>query len=234
MNRYSILGVASVFALLIGLVTANVEAVEYAGLSYESTDDFWEKIGAIVSEMLYESGEFQDISEPDIERIDGIIDSLRDDEGLNSIIRQYKSAVVVFSNKHLFVFGCLFPADFFRPLNIGDSIQCGVLFIKSINSEVSIDDLHIYAVTPSGTIIPIQDWDWATSTIPDPFLWVSDPITFNEVGKWQIVADFTVDKEVVLTLDVSFKVIPESIIGVAGLVAGPLVVLAYKLRKRNH
>ncbi len=227
-------GVASVFALLItGLVTTNVEAVEYAGLTYESSNDFWEKVGSIVSEMLYESEEFEGISEPDIERITEIIRSYRDNEELNSIISQYKSAVAAFSNNHFFVFGCLFPHDLLSAPSIGDSIQCGVLFI-SIHSEVSIDDLHVYANTPSGDIIPIESWNWAPSTIPDPFFWISDPITLNQVGQWTIVADFTENEKVVISLDVTFQVVPESIIGVAGVVAGPLAVLAYKLRKKSN
>jgi hypothetical protein len=63
------------------------------------------------------------------------------------------------------------------------------------------------------THIPIRDWNWAPGTIPNPFIWLSDPITLTQAGEWNIVADFTRDKQVVISIDVTFKVVPESIIG---------------------
>jgi hypothetical protein len=116
-------------------------------------------------------------------------------------------------------------------LNVGESVQCLVLFLALPGEKITINDLHVYVSTP--TYILIREWYWA-DTIPNPFSWLSDPITLNQAGTWNIVADFTKDKEVVISIDVTFQVVPESIIGIAGVVAGPLAVLAYKLRKKSN
>ena len=117
------------------------------------------------------------------------------------------------------------------PLNVGESVQCLVFFYADPGETITINDLHVYVAAP--THIPIRDWYWA-GTIPNPFLWISGLITLNQAGQWIIVADFTENKQVVISLDVTFQVVPESIIGVAGVVAGPLAVLAYKLRKKSN
>jgi hypothetical protein len=117
-------------------------------------------------------------------------------------------------------------------LNVGESVRCLVLFLALPGEKITINDLHVYVDKP--THIPIRSWYWAPGTIPNPFLWLSDPITLNQAGEWNIVADFTKDDTVVISIDVTFQVVPESIIGIAGVVAGPLAVLAYKLRKKSN
>lgn len=132
-----------------------------------------------------------------------------------------------------YALGIIMPHD--PPLNPGENIQVLVLY-ASLGSPVTINDLHVYAITPSGNTVPINDWDWYPSTIPDPFFWISTPITVSEPGTWQIISDFTTNdghtSSVVLTLESTFGVVPESIIGAVGVVASSLAVLAYKLRRR--
>jgi len=108
-------------------------------------------------------------------------------------------------------------------------------------TTITTNELHVYVREPVN--IPIQDWDWAPDPIVNLFFWISDPITLNQAGQWIIVADLIehetiladlTENELVISLDVTFQVVPESIIGIAGVVAGPLAVLAYKLRKKSN
>lgn len=99
----------------------------------------------------------------------------------------------------------------------------------------------MYALDPSNNTHPIKAFNWTTS-IPPFFIWVNlpigdpmfggTPVTLNQVGEWKIVADFTNNDTVVLTLDVTFQVVPESILGAVGVVAGSMAVLmAYRRKK---
>jgi hypothetical protein len=211
------LGVAvvGVMALLIaGTVVPNAEARSYyAGgfFLFSNPNEFWEK-------LTKEYEEYKDGFSP-----------YSTDSEINEIISKYKYFVFNSKEGSLYLFGCFLPHE--PPLNVGESVQCLVLFLALPGEKITINDLHVYVSTP--TYIPIQDWYWA-DTIPNPFSWLSDPITLNQAGTWNIVADFTKDKEVVISIDVTFQVVPESIIGIAGVVAGPLAVLAYKLRKKSN
>ncbi len=132
-----------------------------------------------------------------------------------------------------YALGIIMPHD--PPLNPGEQIRVLVLY-ASLGSPVTINDLHVYAITPSNNTVPIQDWNWYPGNIPDPFFWISNPITVNEPGTWQIISDFTTSdgntSSVVLTLESTFGVIPENILGAVGVVGSSLVILAYKLRRR--
>ncbi len=133
------------------------------------------------------------------------------------------------------------------PFMLGDTIGGGgdgyvfVIHLRDPAEETNINDLHVYALDPSNNTHPIKAFNWTTS-IPPFFIWVnlpigdpmsgSTPVTLNQVGEWKIVADFTDDGEVVLTLDVTFQVVPESILGAVGVVAGSMAVLmAYRRKK---
>ncbi|GBC72673.1 hypothetical protein HRbin04_00064 [archaeon HR04] len=96
----------------------------------------------------------------------------------------------------------------------------------SLGSPITIDDLHVYADAPSGTI-NIQSWNWAPNTIPDPFIWLGS-ITMSEAGTWSIVADFTTQGSVVLSIPVTFNVVPESMIGAVGVVGGSSAAVVYR------
>ncbi len=66
--------------------------------------------------------------------------------------------------------------------------------------------------------------------IVDPIFGSSNTVTLNQIGEWKIVADF--DDDVVLSLYVTFQVVPESILGAVGVVAGSMAVLmAYRRKK---
>jgi hypothetical protein len=120
------------------------------------------------------------------------------------------------------------------PLNLNENIQVIVLY-ASLGSPITINDLHVYAIKPSNIIIPIKDWNWYPGTIPSFFFWISPAVTVDEAGTWQIVSDFTTNdgntSTVVLSLDATFSVVPESIIGVLGVALGSFAVLAYRLRR---
>ncbi len=232
MNRYGMLG-AAVFALLVaGTVIPNAYAViapidsEFA---YESPDEFWEKLKDTLPEVLKKAGFDENEIEEIILRMDAIIGE-KGYEEYKEIISGYRYFMYSVSKGSLYAFGCLLPQS--PPLLLGQNIQCGVLF-WSMGDPITVNDLHVNINKPSGTVNLLNI---PSPTFPptDPFLWISTPITLDEIGTWNIVADFTRDSKIILTLDVTFKVIPESIIGVAGIVAGPLAALAYKLRKKNQ
>jgi len=218
MNRHSMLGLAvvGVMALLIaGTVVPNAEArTRYTGgfFLFNNPSEFWEKLTKEYEE--YKDG----------------FSLYGTDSKINEIISKYKYFVFNSKEGSLYLFGCFLPHE--PPLNVGESVQCLVLFLALPGETITINDLHVYVAAP--THIPIRDWYWAPGTIPNPFLWTSDQITLDQPGEWNIVADFTKDDTVVISIDVTFQVVPESIIGIAGVVAGPLAVLAYKLRKKSN
>ena len=240
MNRHSMLGVAvvGVMALLIaGTVVPNAEASSYyAGgyFLYSDPNDFWEKL----------TNEYEEYS--------GGFSFYSNNSEINDIINEYEYFVFNSSEnsseRSLYLFGCFLPRA--PPLIVGESVQCLVFFydvpaeptaeLVTPVTTITTNDLHVYVREPVN--IPIQTWIWPHA-IPFPFLWISDPITLNQAGQWIIVSDLieheiiladSTENELVISLDVTFQVVPESIIGVAGVVAGPLAVLAYKLRKKSN
>jgi hypothetical protein len=240
MNRHSMLGVAvvGVMALLIaGTVVPNAEASSYyAGgyFLYSDHNDFWEKL----------TNEYEEYS--------GGFSFYINNSEANDIINEYEYFVFNSSEnsseRSLYLFGCFLPRA--PPLIVGESVQCLVFFYYVVPeaspypftpvTTITTNYLHVYVREPVN--IPIQDWDWG-GPIVNPFFWITDPITLNQAGQWIIVADLIeheiiladwTENELVISLDVTFQVVPESIIGVAGVVAGPLAVLAYKLRKKSN
>jgi len=129
--------------------------------------------------------------------------------------------------------GLIMPHD--PPLNLNENIRVIVLY-ASLGSSVTINDLHVRAVSPSGDEYILLNEDWYPNTIPDPFVWISEEITVNEVGEWSIVSDFTTNdgniSTIVLTLQVSFGVVPEFIIGMIALIGSSLAALAVYRRRR--
>jgi len=209
------LAVVGVMALLIaGTVVPNAEAAQpvTAQFAYKNSDEFWDKL----------TKEYENYK-------DGLSRYSTDSE-INEIISKYNYFVFNSSEGSLYLFGCFLPNQ--PPLNVGQSVLCLVFFFAGPGETITINDLRVYVDAPIH--IPITAWNWAPGTIPNPFIWLSGPITLNQAGQWIIVADFTENEQVVISLDVTFQVVPESIIGVAGVVAGPLAVLAYKLRKKSN
>jgi hypothetical protein len=230
MNKYGMLGaVVGLMALLIaGAVipsaSGSLAVIPSASgsFSYNSTDEFWDTLANDLPNILREAG----FSETEISSILEGMRHYRGDEDINGLISEYSHLIFSVSKGSFYAFGCLLPHS--PPMNLGETIQCGVLFV-GMGDPAKADDLHVYIHEPTHqTLLNIP-----SPQLPDPFLWISVPITLGEVGEWQIVADFTKGGSIILTLDVVFQVIPESIIGVAGIVAGPLAVLAYKLRKKS-
>lgn len=232
MNRYGMLGVVvSVVALLVaGTVIPNAYAQEqdstvarYTGgfFLYKNYEDFFHQLEAKVPEVAKEAG----FTDEEVNMIKAEIAKMI--KGKEEIINNYRYFIFGISKGSFYLFGCFLPQE--PPLNLGQQIQCGVLYM-SMGTPDPANDLHVHIHSPyHSTLLDIP-----SPGLPDPFLWISDPITLDQVGTWNIVADFTRDGAIILTLDVTFQVIPESIIGVAGIVAGPLAVLAYKLRKKSN
>ncbi len=212
--------VAVLSTVLMTVYMDRAEAARYTGgyFLYNNPEDFWKELATVIKEGTEQS------IDPEL------LEAIGKEYGLtDEIIGEYKYFTYSFSTGSLYALGCLLPHE--PPLNVGESVQCGVLFL-SMGSPVTINDLHVYANAPSGTI-PMFDEDWAPGTIPDPFIWLSSPIPLTEAGEWHIIADFTKNSSVVLTLEVTFQVIPESILGVAGVIAAPFALLAYRLRSRR-
>ncbi|GIU71240.1 MAG: hypothetical protein KatS3mg003_0719 [Candidatus Nitrosocaldaceae archaeon] len=163
------------------------------------------------------------------DEIDNIISNLLESLSANDNIPEQGAFLFNAKKGSIHALLCILPHD--PPLLIGENIQCLVLYM-SLGSPVTINDLHVYANAPSSTI-PMFDENWAPDTIPDPFIWLSDPITLNEAGEWTIVADFTRDSSIVLTVDVTFNVLPEGMVGAVGLVGASIAALmVYSYRKR--
>ncbi|MEM4175808.1 MAG: hypothetical protein QXT56_06185, partial [Candidatus Nitrosocaldus sp.] len=194
-----------------------VEVPFHVGNSYQfsSRDGLVDAIGSALSNSGFTDDEVQQVIQ--------VIES-------SDISLPEQGTLIVEARRgSLYAFACILPHD--PPLNIGESVQCLVIFM-SLGSQVTVDDLHVYANAPS-TIINIQSWNWAPNTIPDPFIWLSPPINMSEAGTWSIVADFTRGGSVVLSIPVTFNVVPESMIGIAGVLGTSLAVLAYRMRRKN-
>ena len=216
-NKYGMLGVVvSVVALLVaGTVIPNAYAAQLQldSIAYKDVDEFMKNLKVGLMKAGFDDKEIASI-EPMIEKWKGEIS-------------KYNHFIYGVKKGSLYLFGCLLPQE--PPLNLGQDIQCLVLYM-SMGTPDRANDLHVYINAPYNYFL----LDIPSPNLTDPFLWISDPITLDQVGTWNIVANFTRDGAIILTLDVTFQVIPESIIGVAGIVAGPLAVLAYKLRKKSN
>ncbi|MEM2317335.1 MAG: NHL repeat-containing protein [Candidatus Nitrosocaldus sp.] len=200
-----------------GMLVDKIEVPFHVGNSYQfsSRDGLVDAIGSALSNSGFTDDEVQQVIQ--------VIES-------SDISLPEQGTLIVEARRgSLYAFACILPHD--PPLNIGESVQCLVIFM-SLGSQVTVDDLHVYANAPS-TIINIQSWNWAPNTIPDPFIWLSPPINMSEAGTWSIVADFTRGGSVVLSIPVTFNVVPESMIGIAGVLGTSLAVLAYRMRRKN-
>ncbi len=175
------------------------------------------------------------------EDINNIMSSV-DDDLLN---RLPSAGVIILNIRHgsLYTLGVVLPHE--PPLNIGDQIQA-VIFYSTLGDEdaPTINDIHVYAVPPSGGHNHIQRYEWVgypeNLSAPDPFFWVSNPLTIDEVGIWHVVLDYgyrtigmNQSYEIIITLETGFNVVPESIIGTLGVLASSFAVIAYKLRRVN-
>ncbi len=196
-----------------------VELEFYVGNSYSfsSSNELLDAIGAALSNSGFTEEEVQEA-----------LQAITSSEYYNALPEQ-GTLIMEVRRGSLYAFGCILPHD--PPLNIGESIQCLVLYM-SLGSPVTVDDLHVIANAPSGPI-PIQVWNWAPGTIPDPFIWQSPPIPMTEAGDWSIVADFTRGGTVVLSIPVTFNVVPESLIGAIGVVGGSFAVIAHRMMRRR-
>ncbi|MEM2919678.1 MAG: hypothetical protein QXU29_02825, partial [Candidatus Nitrosocaldus sp.] len=197
-----------------------VEVPFHVGNSYQfsSRDGLVDAIGNALSNSGFTDDEVQQS-----------IQVIQSSEHYSSLPEQ-GTLIIEARRGSLYAFGCILPHD--PPLNIGESVQCLILYL-SLGSPITVDDLHVYANAPSSTIINIQSWNWAPNTIPSPFIWLSPLINMSEAGTWSIVADFTTKGSVVLSIPVTFNVVPESLMGVVGVLGGSLAVLAYRMRRKN-
>jgi hypothetical protein len=146
MNRHSMLGVAvvGVMALLIaGIVVPNAEAARYAGgfFLYNNPNEFWDKL----------TQDYKEYKE--------YLDKYITDSKINEIISKYKYFVFNSSEGSLYLFGCFLPHE--PPLNVGESVQCLVLFLALPGETITINDLHVYvneANTYTYTRLELGSW----------------------------------------------------------------------------
>ncbi len=185
----------------------------YVGNTYQFNNNF----NNVLREALLNAGVSNDNADNAINVLDNSNVTIPD----NGVL------VVNATEGSVYLFGCILPH--MPPLNIGDTITCLIFFSANPSETITINDLHVYANAPSGTI-PINSWNWSP-TIPNPFLWLSSPITLNQAGQWQIVADFTENGTVVISLDVTFNVLPETVIGAIAVIGSMLGIAAYRYRR---
>lgn len=174
------------------------------------------------------------------DEVNNIMSSIDDD----SLSRLPSEGVIILNIHHgsLYTLGVVLPHE--PPLNIGDQIQAVIFYSTLGDADApTINDIHVYAVPPSGGHNHIQRYEWVgypkNLSAPDPFFWVSNPLTIDEVGTWYAVLDYgyrTIGMNqssytIIITLETGFGVVPESIIGTLGVLASSFAVIAYKLRR---
>jgi len=106
-------------------------------------------------------------------------------------------------------------------INLGDSITA-----KATTDDSSITNVKFIWIDPSNNVA-------RTNTVNIVNGEASDTYTPNQVGTWKVVAEFSNGTIVVKELNVSFSVVPESIIGALSVIGSSLAVLAVYRRKRS-
>ncbi len=103
-------------------------------------------------------------------------------------------------------------------INLGESITA-----KTITANNDINNVKFRWLDPSYTEV-------SSNTLPVVNGEVSDTFTPNTAGKWTIIAEVS-DCSIVRELNVSFLVVPESMIGAVAVIGSSLGVLAIYRRK---
>ncbi len=175
------------------------------------------------------------------EDVNNIMSSIDDD-----LLNRLPSAGVIILNIHhgsVYTLGVVLPHE--PPLNIGDQIQAVIFYSTLGDTDApTINDIHVYAVPPSGGHNHIQRYKWVgypeNLSAPDPYFWASNPLTIDEIGTWHVVLDYgysTIGMNqsytIIITLETGFNVVPESIIGTLGVLLSSFAVIAYKLRRQK-
>ena len=165
MNRYGMLGVVvSVVALLVaGTVIPNAYAAQLQldSIAYKDVDEFMKNLKVGLMKAGFDDKEIASI-EPMIEKWKGEIS-------------KYNHFIYGVEKGSLYLFGCFLPHG--PPLNLGEVIQCGVLY-ASMGTPYPANDLHVYINAPYNYFL----LDIPSPNLTDPFLWISDPITLDQVG----------------------------------------------------
>jgi hypothetical protein len=106
-------------------------------------------------------------------------------------------------------------------INLGDNITA-----KATTNDSSVVNVTFRWIDPSNNEV-------RNTTVNIVSGEASDTYTPNQVGTWQVVAEFSDGTIVVKELNVPFQVVPESIIGALSIIGSSLVVLAVYRRKRS-
>jgi hypothetical protein len=170
-------------------------------------------------------------------------------------------AIAIDSNNNVFITGGTWSYDFPIVNGYDDSYNGDVVdaFVAKLTSIEQTYNLELYEDSnPSDGVINLGEDITATATTNDSsvvnvtFIWIdpsnnvawtntvnivngeaSDTFTPNQVGTWQVIAQFSNGTIVVIELNVSFQVVPESIIGALSVIGSSLAVLAVYRRRRK-
>jgi hypothetical protein len=169
-------------------------------------------------------------------------------------------AIAIDSNNNVFITGGTWSYDFPIVNGYDDSYNGNIdAFVAKLTSIEQTYNLELYEDSnPSDGVINLGEDITATATTNDSsvvnvtFIWIdpsnnvawtntvnivngeaSDTFTPNQVGTWQVIAQFSNGTIVVIELNVSFQVVPESIIGALSVIGSSLAVLAVYRRRRK-
>ncbi len=190
-----------------------VKVSEHAYYRFSTMEEF----RSILGRELVANGLSSDKAEELLSRIEGIPEH-------GSIILQSKKGSV-------YMLALILPHD--PPLDINDSIIVLVVY-SSLDSTTTINNIRIYSMNDaSEEVIEVLNPD------QEPFIWVSHPIQASKAGIWILIADFIhndgMHSTIVNSVSVRFNVVPESIIGVIGmLIAGLISMIVYRRLSNNQ
>ena len=190
-----------------------VRVSEHAYYRFSTMEEF----RSILWRELVSNGLSSDKAEELLSRIEGIPEH-------GSIILQSKKGSV-------YMLALILPHD--PPLDINDSIIVLVVY-SSLDSTTTINNIRIYSMSDtSEEVIGVLNPD------QEPFIWVGHPIQASKAGIWILIADFIhsdgMHSTIVNSVSVRFNVVPESIIGVIGmLIAGLISMIVYRRLSNNQ
>ncbi len=190
-----------------------VKVSEHAYYRFSTMEEF----RSILGRELVANGLSSDKAEELLSRIEGIPEH-------GSIILQSKKGSI-------YMLALILPHD--PPLDINDSIIVLVVY-SSLDSTTTINNIRIYSMSDtSEEVIGVLNPD------QEPFIWVSHPIQASKAGIWILIADFIhndgMHSTIVNSVSVRFNVVPESIIGVIGmLIAGLISMIVYRRLSNNQ
>jgi len=125
--------------------------------------------------------------------------------------------VQVFSQYSLTLYEGISESD--GVINLGDSITA-----KATTKNNNIINVNFTWIDPSNNIAN-------TNTVNIVSGEASDTYTPNQAGTWKVKAEFSDGTVIIKELNISFNVLPESIVGAIAIISSALGILAYRYRR---